>query len=364
VTLGLWLLNCSRLGAGLYNTAEPAKGPRPSLAANSSVEALGFTQFRDLLTDLSKIGNELQESAGRKHYLAQRDEMLAKYRNRTLTTQEKVNLSEYLIRLREYEKAVELLTPLAAQERRNFMVYANLATAHQLAGRLDPASSYLEHVKTIWPKEWPGLTSEQLTWYQRAEKYHLRLLRLRYRESLRAAASRSKAPETLDELFADDKGAVRFVGDSGAYEAGKMAAKERAKLPEDALAVVQQLLVWIPGPAPGMEDPRLFWLLGELYNAAGDVEAASEIFQSLVWSYRYDAPELREHRKILQAAMPEPVVIGAAETPLPAPRPSWLPELRQNLYKIVLVGVVVALVVVGLVYLQIRELRRRRKSLG
>ena len=244
------------------------------------------------------------------------------------------------------------------------MVFANLATAHQLAGRLDRALSYLQQVKDFWPREWPGLSREQLKWYERVEKYHLRLVRLRYRESLQPSAGRTRASESLDDLFGGDKGPVRFIGENASYEAAKMAAKEQQKLPEDALAIVQQLLVWIPGPAPGMEDPRLFWLLGELYNAWGDPQTASQVFGTLVWSYRFDAPDLREHRKIIQAALPEPVVVSRADSSTPAARPSWLPDFHQNLFKILIVGGVVGLVVVALAYLQIRELRRRRQSSG
>jgi len=178
-SIGIWLMSCRVLYAGLYNTSEPPRGPRVSHGANDGVEALGFTQFRDLLADLDSTGNNLKESAQRKHYLARRDELLAKARAGGLSTEEKVDLSEYLIRLRDYEKAVELLTPVAAQERRNFMVFANLATAHQLAGRLDRALSYLQQVKDFWPREWPGLSREQLKWYERVEKYHLRLVGFR-----------------------------------------------------------------------------------------------------------------------------------------------------------------------------------------
>jgi tetratricopeptide (TPR) repeat protein len=356
--LGFSLLTSPTLRAGLYNTAEPVRGPRAKAGANSGVEAMGFTPFRELLTDLSSIGNEVLKSSFHKHYLEQRDELLAKTLTGSLTTEEVVNLSEYLIRLRDYEKAVELLTPVATRERRNFMVFANLATAHQLAGRLDRAMSYLQQVKDYWPKEWPGFSTEQLNWYHEAERFHLRLVRLRYRESLQPAAARGKTGDSLDALFDGDKGAVRFVGDSGAFEAGKMTTKERGKLPDPCVALVQQLLIWIPGPGPGMEDPRLFWLLGELYNADGDIDTAAQIFRTLVWSNRLNAPELLEHRKIIQAALPEPTATPNPENKSSVERPAWLPDSR----KLVLVGGVAGLVVVGFIYLQIREFRKRRKS--
>jgi tetratricopeptide (TPR) repeat protein len=333
------------------------------------VKALGVTEFRDVMGDAKSIGVAplgQPEGSLRKHYLTRRDELQAKARAGGLTTEEKVNLSEYLIRLRQFEEAVELLTPVAAQERQNFMVFANLATAHQGAGRLDRARSYLEQVKDYWPREWPGWSQQQLDWYRQAEKYHLLLVRLRDRELAMQRPGQPKAAEGLDPLFTDGKGPVRFVGESGQYEAGKLAAAEQAKLPKDARAVVQQLLLWVPGGAPGAEDTRLYWQLGELYNAAGDISAAAQVFDQCVWNQRFDASDLRSHRKVVQAALPEsePLVLQGATAdvptaaPAPAEGPTWLPNTRT----LVGVGSVAAVVVVALVYLQIREFRRRRKS--
>src|SRR5947209_13860743 len=180
------LLSSLPLQAGLYNTDEPYRGPR---LGDNGATALGFSQFRDLLTTNLGIAVTLQESPTRKHYLEKSAELERKARAGALSTQEKVNLSEYLIRLGKVEEAVQLLTPLANQERSNFMVFANLATAHQLAGRPDRALSYLEQVK-LWPQEWPGFKKEELDWYQEAEKYHLRLARLRYREVLSAGRAK------------------------------------------------------------------------------------------------------------------------------------------------------------------------------
>src|SRR5205814_10434233 len=128
-----------------------------------------------------------------------------------ITVEERVNLSAYLIRLRQYEQAVEILTPVAFRDQRNFMVFANLATAHQHAGRLDRARGYLEQMQDVWPGDWPNLSNAQLDWYRRAESYHLKLVRLRYRESLAAAGGRTKGYENLDDLFASEAGPVHFI---------------------------------------------------------------------------------------------------------------------------------------------------------
>ena len=75
--------------------------------------------------------------------------------------------------------------------------------------------------------------------------------------------------------------------------------EEKAKLPKYAIEIVQQLLVWLP------EDARLYWLLGELYNAQGgpkNIHTARMIFDELAG---YDglgvrAAELAEHRMALR----------------------------------------------------------------
>jgi hypothetical protein len=157
---------------------------------------------------------------------------------------------------------------------------------------------------------------------------------------------------------------VHFVGESGQYEAGKLAAAEHARLPAEALAVVQQLVLWLP------EDTRLYWLLGELYNADGDIGAAAKIFDDCIGNVRrFSAADLRAHRLVVQEAKPKdasallnPSVVGsdvaAENAPASGSPPSWLPDRTQLLA----VGGIAALVIVLLGYFQIREMRRRRRS--
>ncbi len=61
---------------------------------------------------------------------------------------------------------------------------------------------------------------------------------------------------------------------------------------------MQQLLIWLP------EDTRLYWLLGELYNAQGgakNIQSARMIFEELAGfnGLGVRAAELAEHRKDL-----------------------------------------------------------------
>jgi tetratricopeptide (TPR) repeat protein len=336
--------------AGVYNPAEPLIGPA---ASSEGIKPLPFSQFRSQLNELLQIGIEKPSSAIRDHYIKRRQELAGR---RDLNIDEQVQLSAYLIRLRQYDDAVSLLTPIAAVERRNFMVFANLATAQQLLGRLDRARDYLDRAADIWPAELPGLSKAQLDWYRRAERCQRNLVMSRMRETVQPPGSNKAV--ALDDVFRPKDGPVQFVGESGRYEPGKLAARERAKLPADAVAIVQQLLLRMP------EDTRLYWLLGELYNADGDLDSASKAFEDCVWSRRFDAPELRQHIQLVQEARPKSEALALEDTtntPTPAATPTnpgWLPDTR----KLIIVGLFVGGVIVLLGYFQVRELRRRRKS--
>ncbi len=390
--MGLCLVHASSLWAGLYNTVEPRVGP-----------TAGFGQFRELLNDLRGLIVEQPAGPLRQHYLARVAELEAKSRAHGLTVEDRVNLSAYLIHLQKYQPAIEVLTPVATRERGNFMVFANLATAYQLSGQLDRAVGALREARTLWPRVWAGWSTAELDRSYRAEFYHLKLLTLRQRAAL--TPGKGQARLSLDPLFFEGS---RFVGDSGSYEAGELAAAQRAELPADAVALVQQLLLWLP------HDAALFWQLGELLNATGEVPDAAAVFEELVFSRRVDAPELRRHRQVLNQALPaykqlRPLVregqllwwlaprgtlaqtpgsglllseaswlgvvnelkrreqgsgleggstTAAASPPAPgsAPPADWLPERSQ----VLLVGGVAAVITLALVYLQVREFRRRR----
>jgi hypothetical protein len=336
--------------AGLYLPAVPTQGPEIS---SQGVKPLPFSLFRrDVLEDLLRIGNpQPPESAVRQQFLKGRDDLQAKQRRGALTQEDQVNLSGYLIRLRQFQEAIDLLTPVATRECRNFMVFANLATAEQQAGHLERAISHLEQARDVWPTQWPGMTLEQLRWFQQVERYQLRLLRQRWAETRRLG----KPPVGLDALFTKDGQPVRYV-DSGRFEAGKIAGAERDKLPADALAILQQLLIWLP------DDARLYWQIGELLNAMGEVSSAATVFDDCVWRRRLDDPELRQHRQIVaeaaQVKSQESVTEDVDGSSGSTPSNDWLPD-RNKLWT---VGSIFAMIVVVMIYFQFREFRRRRAA--
>ncbi|HJZ57225.1 MAG TPA: hypothetical protein VKE74_19805, partial [Gemmataceae bacterium] len=149
-----------------------------------------------------------------------------------------------------------------------------------------------------------GLTKAQRDWQAKLDRDYVWAY---YREHQKeAAVSPRPALEAEDvlPLFPVEQagktspGPVRFVNEAGHYEPGRLAAAEKGKLPPDAVAVVQQLLLWFP------TDTRLFWLLGELYAADGDVSSARTIFDKCVNARQYGNRKLlMDHRAAVLAAL-------------------------------------------------------------
>jgi hypothetical protein len=209
------------------------------------------------------------------------------YRNSLVRLEKKENLSAdeladlgaLYIRLGQPGKAVERLRLAQRQYPEHFRIAANLGTAWQLQGDLAQAAECLRiSVKLAPPK------------YRDAEEYHLKLVRLRL-----------QSPR--DSQQADDLFGVKYIGEKGAFEPGTIAAAERKKLPINAVAIVQQLALWLPA------DTRLLWQMADLANAYGDIQTAAAIFDGLVTEFAQTAPELRQRRQQLKAladALPPP----------------------------------------------------------
>jgi tetratricopeptide (TPR) repeat protein len=351
--------------AGLYNPAEPYEGP---LDPN-------FNKFYETLAILRSIGMEgvQVDNPLRQRYFLVAD-LAPRFVPQSWPVERRISLSAYLIRRQKHQEAIELLKPLANVKRDNFLILSNLASA--LSGQ-EPALAldYLGQAIDVWPASWDKVPKEvepllremgwvksarssarnSLAWFHRAETFHHKLLKLRARERP-AAGKKASVPEQLDDLFG-----VRFVGESGVYEAGKLAAKEKAKLPADALAIVQQLLVWLP------DDARLYWLLGEIYNGLGDVTAARQIFDSgelAGLNGRFRPRELREHLTILKNAPPptppEDVPPPEANKSLPTSPPPEGFSFRD--LRAIAVGFGAGIVFSFMAYWQIREIRRRRQG--
>jgi tetratricopeptide (TPR) repeat protein len=359
--LGLGVPAAAR--GGIYNFAEPA-------------EKFGtFAEFSDSLIFLRQINSPVIDTPHRQRYLLMADLMADPAKRgipANLDDLDRLNLSGYLLRLRDpsarrneirYLQAKDVLEPLVRRDPKNFLAQSNLATAYQKLGQGQRALDTLSAALDEWPKKWHDLPKERreffekklhwneapFQWYREAETYQRRLWLLRQKKL---------TPEGPDALFDKGEEKVRFVGPSGKYEAGKMAASERRKLPTNALAVVEQLLLWEP------DDARLLWLAAELLNAEGDAERARDLMLYVIGSAQYATPELKEHRDVLVRETPpkqnRPLDFGepagkAADDKVEDPA-RW----PANPWQLLGVGFGAGAVVALLGVWQVREIRRRR----
>ncbi|MGE3809839.1 MAG: tetratricopeptide repeat protein, partial [Gemmataceae bacterium] len=271
--------------AGLYftDTSEPQPLTPP----------LNLEKFRYDYLAYYAASQSVNPTELRRHYLEKISE-LERRDPSTLTLNDRINLGAYYLRLdptpEMAEKAVQALSPAEAEGRQNFQFLANLALAHHRAQRLDRAVALQQQVIDNFPDSWTGYSTKGLGWLRKCEEAYLKLLQLRYQESLRPG---KPGEESVDALFPR----VRFAGPEGQYSVGRIDPAQWARLPGDAGLIVQQLLLWDPS------DARLYWLLGELFNANGEVVPAYGVMNDLVDARRYSPRELREHRQRLLSAI-------------------------------------------------------------
>ncbi len=197
---------------------------------------------RTLRNIASKPGAGQDASPLRVKYLKEADRLQQRLdKERQLPADDWADLGALYVRLGEPAKAVEVLRAAQRAHPNHFAITANLGTAYQLGGDLSQAAGALQRAVQLAPGKW-----------LQAEEFHLKLVRLHLKQGA--------AVQRLDDLFA-----VRYVGPTGEYEPGRLADEERKKLPARAVALAQQLALWLPA------DRRLLWQLAELAAAHGDV---------------------------------------------------------------------------------------------
>ena len=240
-------------------------------------------------------------------------ERIAQAEKKNLSADETAALAADLVRIGRLDDAQNRLAARLRDRNPNYFVFTTYAAIRATAG--DWAEALRYHTAAQLDSEMPttarGLSQSQSQWWQKLDRdYVPHYYRLRLKETEeRKNKSRSEV-EALNEaenifpLFPAPTRAnpqpqpVRFVNDAGVYQPGHLAAAERAKLPPDALAIVQQLVLWFPG------DSRLYWLLAELYAADGDYAAAWKLFQSLSWGRAYSSHKIMmDHRQAVEAAL-------------------------------------------------------------
>jgi tetratricopeptide (TPR) repeat protein len=211
-----------------------------------------------------------------------------------LTPADRIDLAAYHILLRDLFRAERLLSAALTLEPDNFMVLANLATCYFVMEDYPTAIRFQSRALAAWPQMQPGWTTQRLRWYRRVELATLDLMQKRMKEKARPRGRGFGVTEIkLDDLFPG----VKFVGADGHYAAGSIDMRMYDKLPSDALALVEQLLLSVP------HDRRLQWLLAELLNAQGEVIPARHSINALV-ELGFPGEKLREHRRILNDANP------------------------------------------------------------
>lgn len=349
-TIAMVVLGLSAAAAhsGIYMPGEE-EPPFYFVIQDGKAQPLQFVTFQVIMQDYMQIAmtripipgtNPPQFKDSEKHLEYQKIKKSVESKRNRITVEDTIRLSAALLRLHD-PGASSVLQSARGRDRENFVLLAHLAMSfHQQGATLD-ALRYQDAALSLRRPEIPGVGPAQTAWYLKVEKAFHTLLKARVREQ-RQLGPRGSV-ETLDPLFP-----VTFVGESGQYEAGTLAAAEKAKLPDDALAVVQQLLFWMP------EDARLYWLLAELYNAQGDVKAAATIFDQCVDSRRFHTEQLRAHRLIVKDA------VAKLQPPPVQTEKTWRdhPEILWG------AGAILALILLPLVYWQVREVRKRLGKCG
>jgi hypothetical protein len=298
--------------------------------------------------------------------------------------EQQLNYSVVLIRRKKFDEAIVLLRPLTA-EPANFIVYSHFATAHFLspnpADHVQAAGLMRDCLK-MWPERWEDLDKDQKAFLEnmntgwgpglfeqnrKYEDYLHKLMLLR--------RNKPAGPLALDPLFGPKDKPVRFVNDAGKLEPGRIPIAEKDKLPGDALEIVEQLLVWLPN------DPQLYWLLGEIFNASAmSKKTAQESYQDIKAAYlilkeiktgmrqRDVPPELEEDFAVLKNYIdntepPNPFNKGVADIVKEVNKGDEESKLTTEQYwRAVIVAFLTGLAIGLFTLWQFQEMRRRRQA--
>ncbi len=229
----------------------------------------GFLMDHRLLRNIGvkpKIASE--ETPLRARYRLEAEAMQKRGLKDSLGADDLADLGALYVRLGDIDRAIEVLRPAHLKHPNHFALAANLGTAWQRFGDLRQAAAALEQAVKLAPGT-----------HLPFEEAHLKLVRGR---------SRGQSVE-LDDLFG-----VRYINDKGEYEPGKISDAQKKKLPAKAVAITQQLALWLPTDGP------LLWQLAELANAHGDVKNGAAMMEGCITQFGMTQATLRKHRQLLR----------------------------------------------------------------
>ncbi|HVK18631.1 MAG TPA: hypothetical protein VM533_16985 [Fimbriiglobus sp.] len=348
----------SHVRAGVYSPDAPSPFP---VRADGTAEELPFgPEFEGPFAQ--QFGRRLNEADDRPEAVRgskneDRAGLLARIDGLKGKGGEAAALSAAYLRAGKPTEALNLLAPLSRSRSPDFRVLAHFAHAHAVRGEWEEAVRWHQAavLDAEFPDDLPDTTPEQRKWLLKVERQHYTRWLQIHRQ--RAAA---KFPPDREEVFPLFD--VKFVNDAGTYEPGKLAAAEKAKLPPDAVAVVQQLLLWAPW------DTGLYWLLAELYAADGRVRPADVIFFQCANSRQYSNRQLlMDHRHVVREAAEKARREAPTDVPLIADTPPEQPKPNGDQFmpsrdKLIAVGVVFGMIVLVLLALQFRAIGRRLRG--
>jgi tetratricopeptide (TPR) repeat protein len=246
-----------------------------------------------------------------------------------------VGISADLLRVGRDREVIELLTPTIRDDNPDYRLMMHLARAHAALGDWDLALKRTSDARDCDPPaELAGTKPEQLKWMLKVDRAYTRPWMLAARGSA-DPKSRPNDPD-VPPIFRD-------------------------ATPADAIAVVQQLVLWAP------LDANLLWLLGSLHLEKGQFAEAFDILEQcrerkLTW------PKFRVQHAAAEAGyMKLPKVDPFAGTEGPKIDLPEEPQPKRGLFDVVApeqFAIVVAgfgVMVLALLALQIRKFRNRRR---
>jgi hypothetical protein len=286
----------SELRAGVYADVEPI--PFPVNSSGALEELVYMPVFKSALNDRTDALNPTYALSlqGQPTF---RGVVMARYEAARggvakAPLVEQIRFAHDSIRIGKTDEALNLLMPRKRDRSPDAVALMNLAHLHATRGEWAEARRIHDAaiLDADLPKTWPGAKPELTKRLAEIEKqYYSRWLRIHEQE-----ANQRSGLEDQD-VFALFEG-VKFVDEKGQYTPGQMAASEKAKLPADAIAIVQLHLLWWPA------DNRLLWLLGELYAAQGKIREAEQVFDSCTWGRSMSNRRvLMDHRNVVRDAV-------------------------------------------------------------